>query len=882
MNKKFKIAAAAVSVVLAGTMAFGAFGCSSGDDDEGGQPKVDKYNYNNTTITPARWDSTPSTRATGFVDLLKSTYNLTTRVTTNNDAWQTAKGYWEYLKDNKAETASTEGANLTYDKTTEHKDDNGNVTGKGTQINIAIGHNSADTGAFYDTISGSVTLPGGYSASTKKEKPAIAEIEKILGIDFLDMYGGKDHSTSANLGKIKDRNEWNKEDGTGVEIATSDLSKAVELAHNTPGSVLNLANYLDQMPNFKNFLESNPIVYLSLLQAGMSTTDGTGKEIYVAPYFDGNDDIERYCLIRQDWVVDLLDKELTHDGDTYFDACGEKTAALGWMGTTGSYKVETTTADGTDTFDLTKDYAAALAAAKDETKDLGAAYKAIAGEVYAGESGNIVDIMGAAINKNNQAKGKQLATLYRAYIDVAYKNGTSAAYTKRSDLFNGYNAAWDVDDLVAMLRIVKTNAENLGLSKLSTTGIFARDNSNDRTPDIIRLLSQLYGERGADSRYEWTYIDANGQLQDMRNNASFYQALENFGGLIKENLVANYISGAKSDPLKGKCTEEDPGTGFMLYDYSQTQTNHMFGLADDNDYLLGAINTPVSRWDDNSDGTKDTIMRYTESWRSTKTSGLCIAGYLAGDAYAQKRNAVLTFIDYLFSNDGQIVSTYGPQSTNGNTNPNGTWYGNEVQGAVTDGNDIKVDGTAVATKVGGQMVVKEDYKDKYFCYNNKLYTGVSYKGKQTPIVTTELFNSFTSSEGVNKTFGAKNNFTNYARKALGTTLPMGVKDQSFENQLTAPRASAAATKVSVSLANGTIRHPSLIPGTNLWYTAVPTGLPLSDAQSTTLNASAQSNLRYMTGTNKDNKNQYSIFHYIMFYGYNGTYQQNGITIDLGN
>ena len=27
--------------------------------------------------------------------------------------------------------------------------------------------------------------------------------------------------------------------------------------------------------------------------------------LYVAPYFDGNDDIERYCIIRQDWA-DLL------------------------------------------------------------------------------------------------------------------------------------------------------------------------------------------------------------------------------------------------------------------------------------------------------------------------------------------------------------------------------------------------------------------------------------------------------------------------------------------------------------------------------------------------------------------------------------------------
>ncbi|MDE7300661.1 MAG: hypothetical protein K2N47_00680, partial [Clostridia bacterium] len=219
--------------------------------------------------------------------------------------------------------------------------------------------------------------------------------------------------------------------------------------------------------------------------------------------------------------------------------------------------------------------------------------------------------------------------------------------------------------------------------------------------------------------------------------------------------------------------------GFMMYDYSQTQTTQMYDKAQGSKYIFGAVNTPVSRWDTDGNTTngKETVMRFTESWRSTKTSGLVVAGAVANDA--NKLKAVLAFVDYLYSNDGQIVSTYGIQSTNGNTNPNGTWYGTEVT-------DASIVASATETR-GGQLVVKKEYKSQYFTFGGKLYTGTDYLGRQTPKITTELYNAFLQSSGDIKTqFNARGSFTNFARKVIGSTLPMGVKDQSFENQLTAP------------------------------------------------------------------------------------------------
>ena len=69
------------------------------------------------------------------------------------------------------------------------------------------------------------------------------------------------------------------------------------------GNMVNIAEYLDKMPNFKAYLDANPIVRMSIT----GNTD-TGA-IYFSPYFDGVDDIERMPLMRTDWVEKLLNGE---------------------------------------------------------------------------------------------------------------------------------------------------------------------------------------------------------------------------------------------------------------------------------------------------------------------------------------------------------------------------------------------------------------------------------------------------------------------------------------------------------------------------------------------------------------------------------------------
>lgn len=806
MNKFKKLAVAAVSVVMAGTMALSFTAC--GEDKPGPGP----------------------------------------------DGPVTGKDPYGILK---------EDGSINYDA---YKRDSA-VT-----LNLAIGHNSAVTSTAFHDLGNEIILPDGNTYSDDKMKPAWVQMGKDLNITWNDVYGYK--QTNQNLDWLLTTSDNGVTKYSQTDLFTTDLSIAVTKSSSGAADILNLADYLDRMPNFRKFLNENPVVYLSLLQDGMNTTNGNGQKILVAPYFDGYNDIERYCIIRHDWAEKLLNGD-TATGSTakFADACAATTSATSFMGST-VYEVDALTADGQGTQKIKKDYAAALAAAKDPSKPLGAAYNAIAVGAYTGNSGNIVDIMNAALAVNANATGAQLVDLYRAYIDVCYTVGGSAYFNKdnRAHIFTGYDACWDVDDLVAMLRCVKTNASKLVASGKKLGGIAPRSGQNDRTPDLVSLACQLYGVRGGTSRNEYNYIDKNGNIADARTNKKFYEAMANMNLLLNEGLIANYSSKANFATSSGIATKTgmDADEYFMVYDYSQTQTlagfveegggkvtHKDFSGGTPEGYYFAPVLTPVSKWDVDANGTiaADEYFRFTESWRSTKTGGLAVNGAIKNNE--NKLKAALQFVDYLYSADGQIVSTFGPMAENAE-GKGGFWYNTPAEAGATE----------------------------YFTYKGVKYSGTNYKGKITPTITDNLYKSFTG-QTVNgwktgdnaKVSGAALSFTNYARMLIGSTLPVGVKDQSLENQLTSKMGAAGAGRVGQAIAKGVVKGMSLeIDKNNYWFTCVPSGLPVKDEDQKLLDSTAQQPFKYITGTQMagGDKNFFSIMNNIILLGTSAEYNQQGV------
>jgi putative aldouronate transport system substrate-binding protein len=309
----------------------------------------------------------------------------------------------------------------------------------------------------------------------------------------------------------------------------------------------------------------------------------------------------------------------------------------------------------------------------------------------------------------------------------------------------------------------------------------------------------------------------------------------------------------------------------MEYDYIQTQTQQ--GFSDSETYYnYSAISTPVSRWDVDGDSSNghEVTMRFTESWRSVKNTGFCVP-YSSVANNPEKLKAVLTFIDYLYSNDGQVTATYGPQASGADA-LDGYWYG-------TEATNVKLSDVAYQVEGSTQYTIKEEYKSQYFIFKNKVYTGTAYSGRQIPTLTNATLALFrgeevTTADGSTIKRGSTSSYnfdwklayTDFARGVLGAALPIGNKDQGFEYQCTASCGLEGATNVGINLANGTIQHTTTtIDTSKLWYTLVPSGLPYTTADAQTIkNTYADIQSTLFASSSSKLRNAWLD---VMFYGY---------------
>ena len=620
-------------------------------------------------------------------------------------------------------TAMAETAELTY--------------AEGTVLRMATGYNSAKTGLFFDAeVAGEgVTLADGITYHTGDLKPTWVEVQNDLKVVFENLYQGNSAT--------KEFDFW-KERLNEVDMVSGTASKLTE--YGEAGSIVNIAEYLDMMPNFKAYLEANPIVRLSI--TGNTSTGA----IYFSPYFDGVNDIERMPLMRVDWVQKLLDGE----GEFTAEASNKLAAAVyqPYMPTTGTVEVDVVTLDGTAVEKVTKNYDAA---------------------------GNIVATMNAAADLD----GVAAVNMLRTYIDTAY-NGYYG--TERSNLFIGQNAAWDADEMVALLRCVVANPQTLNGTD-SVQGLFSReDNNNQRRVDMKRFAGVLFGVRGLESRQDSLWIDSEGKLRDARMEADSYIAMERLNAMAQEGLISKAFLETAEESTK---TYLENDLGFMHYDYNQTQTVYnQTALQEGEKYM--AVMVPVARW---FDGTSEdgVFMRFTESWRSVKVDGwgISVAGV---EGNADKLNAALKLIDYAYSPEGMILMSYGPDA-----------------------------------------FIKTNEDGSYVTFN--------FNGQEMPVIADATFTELWEK--------ASGNYTNYARQFLGSTLSFA-KSQAFEYQCTHAVGKEGAGKISTAIGLGTIKHPELALTENPWYTSVPTVLPNTTVENGMINELADLSTKYNEGKDGQN------------------------------
>ena len=595
---------------------------------------------------------------------------------------------------------------------------------EGTTLRMATGYNSKATGLFFsadvaEKHGGTITLADGNTYRAGDLKPTWVEVENRLDINFENKYQG---SKNASV-----EFEYWKNQLDNVDMVSGTASQLSEAG--VAGDLVNIAEYLDAMPNFKAYLEANPIVRLSI------TGDVTTGAIYFSPYFDGVDDIERMPLMRTDWVEKLLNGE----GDFTATSSNKLSAAVytPYMPISGKVEVEAANKAGTEVITLTKNYT---------------------------DAGNIIVTMNNALAAG-EVDGVAAVNMLRDYIDAAYDGYYG---TNRADLFIGQDAAWDADELVALLRCVVANPQTLnGTDKVA--GLFSReDDNNQRRVDMFRFAGTLFGVRGLESRQDYLYVGADGKLHDARQEEDTYMALGRMNALVEEGLIASsFVEGSKMN-TEMMLTND---AGFMHYDYNQTQTlfNGKDGVLSAGEKYM-AVMVPIARWYDgtNEDGV---YMRFTESWRSVKTDGWAISKAGVGND-KNKLDAALKLIDYAYSAEGQILMSYGPDA-----------------------------------------FIKTNADGSYVTFN--------FNGKQMPVIADATYEELWEKAG--------GNYTNYARQYLGSTLSF-VKSQAFEYQCTHTVGKEGAGKISTAIGLGLIKHPLLEVTENPWYSLVPTTLPTTKAE----------------------------------------------------
>jgi putative aldouronate transport system substrate-binding protein len=479
-----------------------------------------------------------------------------------------------------------------------------------TTLRMAAGYSKAKTAITFDaeTAGEGITLGDGVTYHTGDLKPTWVEMEKILSdklgtpVIFEDKWTGN--------GGVSDEFEYWKDRLNEVDIITG--GSIVLSEQGETGSLVNLADYADKLPNFMAYLNANPIVRLSI------TGNVKTGAIYFAPYFDGVNDIEKMPLMRVDYLQKLLDGE----GPFTAEACNQTAAPVytPYMPTSGKLEIESLNADGTATQVLTKDYDAA--------------------------GGNIIDLM----NAKGPMSGVDAVNMFRDYIDKAYGGYYG---TNRSNLFMGYDAAWDVDEMVALLRCVVANPQSLNGTD-SIQGLFSREeNKTSRRADLFRLAGILFGARGLESRNDYLFFGSDGELHDARQEPASYQAVAKMHEMAEEGLISkDFIDKAETSSTKNYLPDD---LGFMSYDYNQTQTILNAKMQEGEKYV--AIMVPVARWEDGTEGGK--YMRFTESWRSVKPTAWAISK--AGvESNPGALDAALALFDYAYSPEGQILLSYGP------------------------------------------------------------------------------------------------------------------------------------------------------------------------------------------------------------------------------
>lgn len=407
----------------------------------------------------------------------------------------------------------------------------------------------------------------------------------------------------------------------------------------------------------------------------------------------------------------------------------------------------------------------------------------------------------------DQRTAQVMVKQYRDYIDAKY--GKQLA--NRSDLFLGVDACYDADEMIALMRLVKVSPKALtGSADTVMVPFVPREVNNQRIADLYRWAAQLFGVRGLESRFGYLYINSDGKIIDARGEQATVDLIENLNKLYKEGLILSDFHNASSNGASnGKFAAKliaGNGGGFMEYDYAQTQ-----GAWNDN-----AASKEVEGYDFRPViapvakwGNKGNTSYYsfTESWRSVKTQAWCISADAKSDPKVFDRT--LAIFDWFYSEDGHKTNSYGPESE-----------------GYTEGT-------------------------------------MNYQGREIPKFTAKTLEQLADANIGN------GSYTNYLRKFVGATLPVGyIKEQGMEYQCTSQHSRDGLALINKALELGTYKHVLVSEAEDKFFQIVPSAFRISSGNADTITGLSKDKLD--TINSNSSTSTYCMWDNYVMYGFGGS------------
>ncbi len=661
-----------------------------------------------------------------------------------------------------------------------NKEDNNTKLAVGGELNISMNYQVKKVGQTGLTYQGTGTRKLDYANITLTKDTMLPtwtclqgklndkySSEKTSNITFTDScyYDQSDYKKDFEQHWV---NGFTDANGKNVDLVMGGAKYYTQYAND--GKLLAIDEYLDQMPNFKAWVEKNPDIW-----ASMQHTDG---HVYFTPYFDGLNSIEKMFLMNTSYVEKLLDGEIAEE-DGNVNLAGTQYTP---------YVVETSE--------------------QTLTVSVNGVCKTIIANFA--EANNAVKKQNDLSSKNGKTLVETLkAALIAEYGSAISKDaggtatGDAVVYTKLSEIFTGESACYNTDDLVALLRCVKTCPKTLtGNAGATMNPISPRTAENKRTIDLVSLIS-LWGLKGNDSENGKLYYDVEGVLRDGRTTEATYSVgLDNLHKLYQEGLfVQNFTSDAGGKAMgstEWRSTNIKNGTGFLYYDYNGTTSPFNDDVTTGSKGFAQPVLAPVVKWQADSSKTlnyKGTNLagkyfRYSEANRALKDGGWCIP------AESDNKGTALALMDYLFSEEGARIQDFGPDS--------GEYW------------TLKTAGKAGNT----------DYENAVCKIN----------GGTSPIIAEAVLNDVKSnSEGIT--------WNDYYRAFIGSTQGIGhIREDSLDYQTTYSQKSRdGLSNVQAAIKSGAmyLAQTSIDSNTSKFFVSVPQTISISSDDLTKINSQTE-------------------------------------------